>query len=78
MMGVFTLILPLPIVVDSFEGCYKNRLWRTEVAHKKEIKRIRDEETDVGNDGELEAIKEVNDKIQYYLHQPLLLYSGLR
>ena len=38
LVGVFTLTLPLPIVVDSFEGCYKNRLWRNEVAHKKQLR----------------------------------------
>ena len=30
-----TLTLPIPIVVNSFAGFYKNRLWRNEVAHKK-------------------------------------------
>ena len=34
-MGVFTLTLPIPIVVNSFAGFYKNRLWRNEVAQKK-------------------------------------------
>ena len=29
--GVFLLTLPLPIVVQSFSGFYKNRLWRNEV-----------------------------------------------
>merc|ERR1719237_264598 len=33
--GVFILTLPIPIVVNSFAMYYKNRLWRTEVAHKK-------------------------------------------
>ena len=59
MVGVFTLILPLPIVVDSFEGCYKNRLWRNEVAHKKDIRNNNDRETDDGNEGGLEVIKKV-------------------
>ena len=31
-VGVFTLTLPIPIVVNSFAGFYKNRLWRNEVA----------------------------------------------
>ena len=35
LLGVFTLTLPIPIVVNSFAGFYKNRLWRNEVAHKK-------------------------------------------
>ena len=35
LVGVFTLTLPIPIVVNSFAGFYKNRLWRNEVAHKK-------------------------------------------
>ena len=30
-LGVFTLTLPIPIVVNSFAGFYKNRLWRNEV-----------------------------------------------
>ena len=38
MVGVFTLTLPIPIVVNSFAGCYKNRLWRNEVAHKKRLR----------------------------------------
>eukprot|EP00090_Calanus_glacialis_P034773 TRINITY_DN5878_c0_g1_i2.p1 TRINITY_DN5878_c0_g1~~TRINITY_DN5878_c0_g1_i2.p1 ORF type:complete len:413 (+),score=103.17 TRINITY_DN5878_c0_g1_i2:287-1525(+) len=33
--GIFILTLPIPIVVNSFASYYKNRLWRTEVAHKK-------------------------------------------
>ncbi len=33
--GVFTIILPIPIVVNRFSGFYKNRLWRNEVAAKK-------------------------------------------
>ena len=35
MAGIFLLTLPLPIVVNSFAGFYKNRLWRNEVALKK-------------------------------------------
>ena len=31
LVGVFLLTLPLPIVVNSFAGFYKNRLWRNEV-----------------------------------------------
>ena len=34
-VGVFTLTLPIPIVVNSFAVFYKNRLWRNEVEHKK-------------------------------------------
>jgi len=33
--GTFILTLPIPIVVNSFAGYYKNRLWRNEVAQKK-------------------------------------------
>ena len=29
------MCLPIPIVVNSFANCYKNRLWRTEVQHKR-------------------------------------------
>ena len=35
LVGIFLLTLPLPIVVNSFAGFYKNRLWRNEVALKK-------------------------------------------
>ena len=37
-VGVFTLTLPIPIVVNSFAGFYKNRLWRNEVAQKKRLR----------------------------------------
>ena len=33
--AIFTLILPIPIVVNSFASYYKNRLWRNEVAHRR-------------------------------------------
>lgn len=39
MAGTFILTLPIPIVVNSFANYYKNRLWRNEVAVKKEIRR---------------------------------------
>ena len=35
LVGVFTITLPIPIVVNSFASFYKNRLWRNEVALKK-------------------------------------------
>ena len=35
LVGVFTITLPIPIIVNSFAGFYKARLWRTEVAQKK-------------------------------------------
>ena len=35
--GIFILTLPIPIVVTSFASCYKNRLWRNEIAMKKRI-----------------------------------------
>ena len=38
LVGVFTITLPIPIIVTSFAGFYKNRLWRNEVA---QIKRER-------------------------------------
>ena len=39
MAGTFILTLPIPIVVNSFANYYKNRLWRNEVAVKKDIRR---------------------------------------
>ena len=40
LVGVFSLTLPIPIVVNSFAGFYKNRLWRNEVRRRngKELK----------------------------------------
>ena len=35
--GIFILTLPIPIVVTSFASCYKNRLWRNQIANKKRI-----------------------------------------
>ena len=32
------MTLPIPIVVNSFAGFYKNRLWRNEVAQKKRLR----------------------------------------
>ena len=33
--GVFTITLPVPVVVNSFSNFYKTRLWRSEVAIKR-------------------------------------------
>jgi len=35
LFGVFTITLPVPIVVNSFSNFYKTRLWRSEVALKR-------------------------------------------
>ena len=35
-MGIFILSLPVPIIVNSFVSCYRNRKWRAEVRQKKE------------------------------------------
>ena len=37
LFGVIVLSLPIPIVVNSFANCYRNRVWRNEVGQK-EIK----------------------------------------
>ena len=34
-LGVFILSLPIPIVVNRFSNCYKNRVWRTVVGQKR-------------------------------------------
>jgi hypothetical protein len=33
--GAFTIVLPVPIIVNSFANFYRNRLWRGEVAIKR-------------------------------------------
>ncbi len=33
--GAFTIVLPVPIIVNSFSNFYRNRLWRGEVALKR-------------------------------------------
>nr|XP_040575463.1 potassium voltage-gated channel protein Shab-like isoform X1 [Lepeophtheirus salmonis] len=38
LFGMFTLTLPIPIVVNSFASFYKNRMWRNEVAIKRRQK----------------------------------------
>ena len=37
-VGVFILALPVPIVVNSFANCYKNQMWRNEVAQRRKEK----------------------------------------
>ena len=37
-VGVFILALPVPIVVNSFANCYKNQMWRNEVAQQRQEK----------------------------------------
>ena len=44
--GVFILTLPIPIVVSSFAVCYRNKLWRNEIATRKRLEtRIRRKNT---------------------------------
>ena len=35
--GVFIITLPIPIIVSSFAVCYRNRLWRNEIASRKRL-----------------------------------------
>ena len=35
MFGVFLLSLPIPILVNNFASCYKNRLWNNYLAMRK-------------------------------------------
>ena len=46
LFGVFTITLPVPIMVNSFSNFYKNKLWRGEVA-------IRRKDRNVQGDGAL-------------------------
>ena len=41
--AIFTLILPIPIVVNSFSAFYRNRLWRNEVALKKQQRQLKEQ-----------------------------------
>ena len=58
MSGVFLLTLPLPIVVQSFSGFYKNRLWRNEVILRKKLGKFEKIEKKTGekNSGETRSI----------------------
>ena len=33
--GVFIMSFPIPILVNSFANCYRNRVWRSEVRQKR-------------------------------------------
>ena len=46
-IGVFILSLPVPIVVNSFVTCYRNRIWRTEVRQKKEERMAERRKSDI-------------------------------
>ena len=35
--GVFIITLPIPIVVSSFAVCYRQKLWRNEIAVRKRL-----------------------------------------
>ena len=52
--GIFTLILPIPIVVNSFSAFYRNRLWRNEVAikrHNRNLQALKDHPEGGGGGG---------------------------
>ena len=55
LVGVFTITLPIPIVVNSFAGFYKNRLWRNEVAQKKR-ERVQQERSKIRKEIERQII----------------------
>ena len=38
--GIFIITLPIPIVVSSFAVCYRNKLWRNEIATRKRLSRV--------------------------------------
>ena len=46
-MGIFILSLPVPIIVNSFVSCYRNRIWRTEVRQKKEERMSEKRKSDI-------------------------------
>ena len=43
-LAIFTLILPIPIVVNSFSAFYRNRLWRNEVAIQRRDRQLKQEQ----------------------------------
>ena len=43
--GVFIITLPIPIVVSSFAVCYRNKLWRNEIAVRRRIATIKRKNT---------------------------------
>ena len=42
-IGIFILSLPVPIVVNSFANCYRNRVWQNEVEYNraKELEKVK-------------------------------------
>jgi len=61
-MGIFSLILPIPIVVNSFAAFYRNRLWRSvvEIKRKERSTTIEEIKVDGANDIGLNGLEQRN------------------
>ena len=52
LFGVFTITLPVPILVNSFTNFYKNRLWRGEVATRRRERHLANPSADAAGNND--------------------------